>query len=89
LLGDLDIDNLSVGSLLNTVNLGDLLTDLGISNLQLHLSQLGDISGLTLSGLLGDLGLGDIANITVDPFGGMITELVDVVPQQILAALGM
>jgi hypothetical protein len=89
LLGDLNIDNLSVGSLLNTVNLGDLLTDLGISNLPLNLSDLGDISGLTLSGLLGDLGLGDIANITVDPFGGMITELVDVVPQQILAALGM
>jgi hypothetical protein len=31
--------------------------------------------------------LGDLANITVDPFGGLITELVDTVPSQILAAL--
>jgi hypothetical protein len=28
-----------------------------------------------------------LANITVDPFGGLITELVDTVPAQILAAL--
>ncbi len=48
---------------------------------------LGNLSNLTLSGLLGDLGLGDLATITVDPFGGLITELVDTVPAQILAAL--
>ena len=42
---------------------------------------------LTLSDLLGDLGVGDLASISVDPFGGLITELVDTVPQQILAAL--
>jgi len=33
------------------------------------------------------VGLGDLANITVEPFGGLITELVDTVPAQILAAL--
>jgi hypothetical protein len=48
---------------------------------------LGDLSNLTLSGLLGDLGLGDLATVSVDPFGGLITELVDTVPQQILAAI--
>lgn len=42
---------------------------------------------LTLGGLLGDLGLGDLAIVSVDPLGGLITELVDTVPQQILAAL--
>jgi hypothetical protein len=31
--------------------------------------------------------VGDLASITVDPFGGLITELVDIVPSQILAAL--
>ncbi|MGA8543946.1 MAG: hypothetical protein WB785_01645 [Mycobacterium sp.] len=89
LLGDLNLDGLNVGSLLNTVSLGDLLNDLGISNLPLDLTNLGDISNLTLGGLLGDLGLGDLASVTVDPVGGFFTELVDVVPQQILAALGM
>jgi hypothetical protein len=89
LLGGLNLDNLSVGSLLNTVNLGQLLGDLGLSNLPIDLSNLGDLSGLTLGGLLGDLGLGNIANISVEPIGGFYTELVDVVPQQILAALGM
>lgn len=89
LLTDLNLDNLSVGSLLNTVSLGTLLGDLGLSNLPLNLTNLGDISGLTLGGLLGDLGLGDLANVTLSPFGGMVTELVDVMPQQILAALGM
>jgi hypothetical protein len=71
------------------VNLGDLLGDLGLSNLPLNLSDLGDLSNLTLGGLLGDLGLGDVANISVQPIGGLVTELVDVVPQQILQALGM
>jgi hypothetical protein len=42
---------------------------------------------LTLGGLLGDLGLGDLATVSVDPLGGLINELVDTVPQQILAAL--
>jgi hypothetical protein len=48
---------------------------------------LGDLSNLTLADLLGDLGLGDLADITVNPLGGLVTELVDTVPQQILAAL--
>ncbi|HWF70935.1 MAG TPA: hypothetical protein VG187_15490 [Mycobacterium sp.] len=80
---------LNVTDLLNGLNVGDLLNDLGLSNLPLDLSNLGDVSQLTLGGLLGDLGLGDLANVSVDPFGGLVTELVDVVPQQILAALGM
>jgi hypothetical protein len=90
LLGDLGIDP-NVGTLLNTVDLGTLLNDLGISDTLLTnlpgILDLGDLSNLTLSGLLGDLGLGDLATITVDPFGGLITELVDTVPAQILAAL--
>jgi hypothetical protein len=53
----------------------------------LDLGSLGDTSGLTLDGLLGDLGVGDLASITVDPFGGLITELVDTVPEQILGGL--
>jgi hypothetical protein len=89
LLGDLNIDNLSVGSLLNNVTLGDLLNDLGLSSLPLNLSDLGNLSGLTLDGLLGDLGLGDLANVSVEPLGGFDTLLVDIVPQQILTALGM
>jgi hypothetical protein len=89
LLGDLGnpILGLNVTDLLNNVSLGDLLGDLGLSNLPLNLGDLGDLTGLTLGGLLGDLGVGDLANITIDPFGGMITELIDVVPQQILAAI--
>jgi hypothetical protein len=90
LLGDLGIDP-NVGSLLDTVNLGQLLTDLGLNNTLLTglpgILDLGDLSNLNLDGLLGDLGLGDLANITVEPFGGLITELVDTVPAQILAAL--
>lgn len=91
LLGDLGnpILGLNITDALNSVNLGSLLGDLGLSNLPLNLTNLGDLSGLTLDGLLGDLGVGDLANISVDPFGGLITELVDMVPQQILAALGM
>ena len=42
-----------------------------------------------LGDLIGDLGLGDLANVSVEPLGGFDTLLVDVVPQQILAALGM
>ncbi len=90
LLGDLGLDP-NVGTLLNSVDLGTLLNDLGISDTLLSTLpgtlDLGDLSNLTLSGLLGDLGLGDLANITVDPFGGLITELVDTVPAQILAAI--
>ena len=33
----------------------------------------------TLDDLLGDLGLGNLADVTVTPFGGLITELVDTV----------
>ena len=90
LLGDLGLDP-NVGALMNSVDLGTLLNDLGISNTLLTnlpgILDLGDLSNLTLSGLLGDLGLGDLATITVDPFGGLITELIDTVPAQILAAL--
>jgi hypothetical protein len=81
----------NLGTLLDGVNLDSLLSDLGISDALLTTLpgtlDLGDLSSLTLTGLLGDLGLGDLANITVDPFGGLITELVDTVPAQILAAL--
>jgi hypothetical protein len=86
LLGDLGIDP-NVGTLLDTVTLGGLLTDLGISGDLLNLGDLGNLTNLDLSGLLGDLGLGDLATVTIDPFGGLITELVDTVPGQILAAL--
>jgi len=79
----------NVGSLLNSLNLGDLLGDLGLSSLPLNLSDLGDLSNLTLGDLLGDLGLGDLASVSVEPLGGFDTLLADVVPQQILAALGM
>jgi hypothetical protein len=80
---------LNITDLLNGLNLGTLLGDLGLSNLPVDLTNLGDLSGLTLGGLLGDLGLSDLASVSVAPIGGMFTELVDVVPQQILAALGM
>jgi hypothetical protein len=94
LLGDLGtvanpILGLDITDLLNGLNLGNLLGDLGLSDLPLNLSNLGDLSGLTLSDLLGDLGLGDLANVSVEPLGGLDTLLVDLVPQQILAALGM
>ena len=68
-------------------DLGKLLIDLGISGDVLKRGGLADLSNLSLSDLLGDLGVGDLASITVDPFGGLITELVDIVPSQILAAL--
>src|ERR1700722_18821385 len=94
LLGDLGtvanpILGLDITDLLNGLNLGNLLGDLGLSDLPLDLSNLGDLSGLTLSDLLGDLGLGDLANVSVEPLGGFDTLLVDLVPQQILASLGM
>jgi hypothetical protein len=91
LVDGLGVDGLNVGSVLDTVNLGTLLSDLGLNDTLLTglpgILDLGDLSNLNLDGLLGDLGLGDLANITVDPFGGLITELVDTVPAQILAAL--
>ncbi|UQX09892.1 hypothetical protein [Candidatus Mycobacterium methanotrophicum] len=80
---------LNITDLLNGLNVGDLLKDLGLAHLHIDLSNLGDLSGLTLGALLGDLGLGDLASVSVEPFGGMLTELVDVVLQQILTALGM
>ena len=67
--------------------MGDLINDLGISNDLLNLGDLGDLTNLNLGDLLGDLGLGDLASVSIDPFGGLITELVDTVPSQILAAL--
>jgi hypothetical protein len=49
---------------------------------------LGDLSGLNFDGLLGDLGLCDLADVSVNPLGGLITMLVDdTVPQQILNAI--
>lgn len=83
----LGLDTNITGTLNSALNLGDLLNELGLSTLPLNLSDLGDLSNLTLGDLLGDLGLGDLANVTVDPLGGLVTELVDTVPQQILAAL--
>jgi len=79
---------LNITDLLNGLNLGNLLSDLNLSNLPLDLGNL-DLSTLNLGDLLGDLGLGNLATVSVEPFGGLATELVDVVPQQILAALGM
>ena len=94
LLGDLGtvanpILGLDITDLLNGLNLGDLLNDLGLSNLPLDLSNLGDLSGLNLSDLLGDLGLGNLASVSIEPLGGFDTLLVDLVPGQILASLGM
>lgn len=95
LLGDLGtvtnpILGLDITGLLDNLTLGGLVDDLGLSNLELDLSNLiGDLPGLNLSDLLGDLGLGDLASVTVGPLGGFDTLLVDFVPQQILAALGM
>jgi hypothetical protein len=94
LLGDLGtvtnpILGLNITDLLNGLNLGSLLGDLGLSNLPLNLSNLGDLSNLTLGDLLGDLGLGDLAKVSIEPLGGFDTLLVDLVPGQILASLGM
>jgi hypothetical protein len=94
LLGDLGtvtnpILGLDITDLLNGLNLGDLLNDLGLSNLPLDLSNLGDLSGLNLGDLLGDLGLGNLASVSIEPLGGFDTLLVDLVPGQILASLGM
>ena len=83
----LGLDTSITGTLNSALDLGQLLSDFGLSDLPLNLSDLGDLSNLTLGDLLGDLGLGDLANVTVDPLGGLVTELVDTVPQQILAAL--
>lgn len=81
--------DLNVGSLLDGLNLGGLLGDLGLSNLPLDLSGLiGDLGNLNLGDLLADLLPNmDLANVSIGSFGGMITELVDTIPQQILNAL--
>jgi hypothetical protein len=83
---------LDITGLLNGLNVGDLLTDLGLSDQLLTglpgVLDLGDLSNLTLDGLLSDLNLGDIGLINIDGFGGLVTELVDVIPGQIIAALG-
>ena len=89
LLSGLGIGDTGITDLLNTVNLGDLIGDLGLSNLPLDLTNLGDLTDLTLGGLLGDLGLGDVASIDIDGFGGLATLLTDVIPQQILTSLGL
>jgi hypothetical protein len=91
------LDNISLGTLLggdtnittllNGVSLDTLLGDLGLSNIPIDLSGLGDLTNLTLADLLGDLGVGNLADVSVTPLGGLVTELVDTVPQQVLAAL--
>lgn len=90
LLSDLNIDP-NVGSLLDGVTLGGLLSDLGLSDQLLTglpgILDLGDLSNLNLDGLLSDLGLGDIANISITNFGGLITELAEAIPQQILNSI--
>jgi hypothetical protein len=86
LLTALGVGTDPVASLLD-LQLGTVLTDLGIAGDPLNLADLGSLTNLDLGSLLGDLGLGDLAHITVDPFGGLLTELVDIVPAQILAAL--
>ncbi|MGB3474194.1 MAG: hypothetical protein WBA69_05370 [Mycobacterium sp.] len=82
---------IDVTGLLNGLDLGGLISGLGLDNLPLNLGDLvGDLSNLNLGELLDDLGLGnlDLAGISVGSFGGMITELLVTVPQQILDALG-
>ncbi|WP_046301316.1 hypothetical protein [Mycobacterium sp. UM_Kg27] len=81
---------LDVTGLLNGLDLGGLISGLGLDNLPLNLGDLvGDLSNLNLGELLDDLGLGnlDLASISVGAFGGMITEMLVTVPQQILDAL--
>lgn len=80
--------SVSITGLLDNLTLGGLIDDLGLGNTELDLTNLvGDLTNLNLGDLLGDLGLGNLADVTVTPFGGLITELVDTVPAQILAAL--
>jgi hypothetical protein len=85
----LDDNTPNFTDLLNTAvpNLSALLNDLGLSNLPIDLTSLTGLTIPTLDELLGDLGLGNLADVTVSPLGGLITELVDTVPQQILAAI--
>jgi len=87
----LDGGSANFTDLLNTAvpNLSTLLTDLDLSNLPIDLTSLTGLTIPTLDDLLGDLGLGNLADVTVSPLGGLITEVVDTMPQQILAALGM
>lgn len=89
LLGGLGLGGLDITGLLNGLDLGGLLSGLGLDDLPLNLGNLvGDLTDLNLADLLNDLGLGNLADISVGSFGGMITQLVDVIPQQILDALG-
>ena len=94
LLGDLvntsSLDALSLNitdALNNTLDLGQLLSALDLSNLPLNLSDLGNLTNLSLDDLLGNLNLGNLADVSVNPLGGLITTLVDTVPQQILNAI--
>ncbi|MEB3030530.1 hypothetical protein [[Mycobacterium] nativiensis] len=82
--------DINIGSLLDGLNLGGLLSDLGLSDLNLDLSGIvGDLGNLNLGDLLGDLLPNmDLANISIGSFGGLVTELFETVPQQILDALG-
>jgi hypothetical protein len=77
----------SITSALNSLDVGMLLTDLNLSNVPIDLSSLTGLLTPILDDLLGDLGLGDLADVSVNPLGGLITELVDTVPTQILNAL--
>ncbi len=80
-------DTTPLTSLFPSVTLDTLLGDLNLSNLPIDLSSLTGLPIPTLADLLAGLGLGNLADVTVSPLGGLITELVDTVPQQILAAL--
>lgn len=80
-------DGSNITNLLNGVSLDTLLGDLNLSGLPIDLSSLTGLTIPTLDELLGDLGLGNLVDVTVNPLGGLITELVDTVPQQILASI--
>ncbi|CAJ1498016.1 hypothetical protein MU0083_001821 [[Mycobacterium] kokjensenii] len=82
---------LDVTGLLNGLDLSDVISALGLDDLLLNLGDvLGDLTDLNLGELLDDLGLGnfDLAAVSVGSFGGMVSQLFEVVPQQILDALG-
>ncbi|MDQ2625974.1 MAG: hypothetical protein M3Y90_03095 [Actinomycetota bacterium] len=88
LLGGLGLGGLDITGLLNGLDLGGLVSGLGLDDLPLNLGNLvGDLTDLNLADLLNGLGLGDLADISVGSFGGMITQLVEVIPQQILDML--
>lgn len=89
LLSGLGLGGIDITGLLNGLDLGGLISGLGLDDLPLNLGDLIPPLDLNLTDLLDSLGLGnlDLADISVGSFGGMITQLVDVIPQQILDML--